>query len=59
MHHLQTLRLAGLVRVIVGNSKEAKQYAARPEALRASFDSLKGFLGSGPAESRNEIESSR
>jgi DNA-binding transcriptional ArsR family regulator len=58
MHHLQTLRLAGLVRVIVGDGKEAKQYAARPEALRASFDSLKGFLESGQAENRNEIQSS-
>ncbi len=57
MHHLKTLRLAGLVRVIVGDGKEPKQYAARPEALKASFDSLQGFLEKGEAGEGTKIQS--
>jgi DNA-binding transcriptional ArsR family regulator len=44
MHHLKTLRLAGLVQVTLGEGKETKHYAARSEAVAAACDSLKGFL---------------
>jgi len=43
-HHLKTLRLAGLVQLTIGESKETKHYAARSEAVAAAFVSLKGFL---------------
>lgn len=44
VHHLRALRLAGLVRVIVEN--EGLRYAARPEALDTTFDTLKHYLKS-------------
>jgi DNA-binding transcriptional ArsR family regulator len=47
VHHLKTLRLAGLVQVTLGESKETKRYAARPEAVKAAFGSLEGFLETG------------
>jgi len=43
-HHLQALRLAGLVQLTLGEGKEVKRYAARPEAIAAAFASLKDFL---------------
>jgi DNA-binding transcriptional ArsR family regulator len=45
-HHLNTLRLAGLVQLTIGmgTGKETKHYAARPEAVATTFASLKGFL---------------
>lgn len=46
-HHLKTLRLAGLVRLRLGEGKEMRQYAARDEAVAAAFDSLKHFLVTG------------
>jgi DNA-binding transcriptional ArsR family regulator len=46
-HHLKTLRLAGLVQVTVGESKETKHYAARTEAVTAACESLKAFLVKG------------
>lgn len=45
-HHLKTLRLAGLVRLSLGEGKE-KRYAARSEAVAAAFDSLTYFLKTG------------
>jgi len=47
VHHLKTLRLAGLVQVTLGESKETKRYAPRPEAVKAAFGSLEGFLDRG------------
>lgn len=49
-HHLKTLRLAGLVQLTLGNSKEDKRYAARPDAVQVAFDALQGFLGPGAVE---------
>jgi DNA-binding transcriptional ArsR family regulator len=45
-HHLNTLRVAGLVQLTIGMGakKETKHYAVRPEAVDAAFSSLKGFL---------------
>jgi DNA-binding transcriptional ArsR family regulator len=47
IHHLKILRLAGLVRLSLGERKEHKLYAARPDAVTAAFDTLRGFLGNG------------
>lgn len=44
-HHLKTLRLAGLVQLSLGESKEMRHYAARQEAVSAAFDALKDFIG--------------
>ena len=43
-HHVKTLRLAGLVQLILGEGKETKRYAARPEVVAAAFASLQEFL---------------
>ena len=48
-HHLKTLRLAGLVRVTMGKEKDARQYAARLEAVTAACDALQDFLLRGAA----------
>jgi DNA-binding transcriptional ArsR family regulator len=42
-HHLRILRLAGLVQMTLG--EDDRRYAARPEAVAATFSSLGGFLG--------------
>jgi DNA-binding transcriptional ArsR family regulator len=49
MHHLKTLRLAGLVQLTIGMGagKETKYYAARSEAVEMAFASLRGFLEKG------------
>jgi DNA-binding transcriptional ArsR family regulator len=47
VHHLKALRLAGLVQVGMGSHKEAKRYAARPEAIQAACDSLGDFVSKG------------
>jgi DNA-binding transcriptional ArsR family regulator len=44
IHHLQALRLAGLVQLTLGEDKEVRRYAARPGAVAAAFDTLQGFL---------------
>jgi DNA-binding transcriptional ArsR family regulator len=49
-HHVKALRLAGLVQLFVGEDKETKRYAARPEAVAAVFSSLQAFLGKGETE---------
>jgi len=51
-HHLNTLRLAGLVQLTIGmgTGKETKHYAARSEAVAAAFASLQGFLEKGQGE---------
>ncbi len=43
-HHVKALRLAGLVQLYVGEDRETKRYAARPEAVTAAFSSLQAFL---------------
>ncbi|MGD8623990.1 MAG: metalloregulator ArsR/SmtB family transcription factor [Anaerolineae bacterium] len=48
-HHLKKLRLAGLVRVTVGEEKDSRQYAARLEAVTAAYHSLQDFLHRGAA----------
>jgi DNA-binding transcriptional ArsR family regulator len=50
-HHVKTLRLAGLVQLFVGEDKETKRYATRPETVAAAFSSLQAFLGKGESES--------
>ncbi len=47
VHHLKALRLAGLVQVSIGSHKEAKRYAARPEAIQKACDALELFLSRG------------
>jgi DNA-binding transcriptional ArsR family regulator len=51
IHHLKTLRLAGLVQLTVSAGRETG-YAARFEAVEATCDALKGFLKSEEANSR-------
>jgi DNA-binding transcriptional ArsR family regulator len=43
-HHLQSLRLAGLVQVMFSEKKESRQYAVRNEAVNATCHSLHDFL---------------
>jgi DNA-binding transcriptional ArsR family regulator len=45
IHHLRILRLAGLVQLSLGESKQERPYATRPEATKAAYDLLLGFLG--------------
>jgi DNA-binding transcriptional ArsR family regulator len=45
IHHLKTLRLAGLVQLTLGEDKQERPYAARPGAVRVACDLLQGFLG--------------
>lgn len=47
IHHLKTLRLAGLVQLTLGEDKEARSYASRPGAIATAFDTLQGFLETG------------
>ncbi len=47
LHHLNTLRLAGLVQVTLKEGTETKTYAVRAEAVAAAFASLQGFLQKG------------
>ena len=46
-HHLKALRLAGLVQLTVGEGKGEGRYAARSEAITATFASLGRFLDTG------------
>ncbi len=43
-HHLQALRLAGLVQVTLGEGKEKKSYATRTESVKAACAALEAFL---------------
>ena len=43
-HHLKVLRLAGLVQLTVGQGKDERRYAARSDAMAATFASLERFL---------------
>ena len=49
IHHLQTLRVAGLVHVTVAEGKE-RSYAARRGAVYATCEALQRFLGEGLPE---------
>jgi DNA-binding transcriptional ArsR family regulator len=46
-HHLQALRLAGLVQVTLSEGKEKKSYAARAETVKATCSALQSFLAEG------------
>ena len=48
-HHLSALRLAGLVRLIIGGQDD-RRYAARPEAIAHLSVSLEAFLNSASNE---------
>ncbi len=51
-HHLQALRLAGLVQVTLGgDGKEKKSFAARSEAIKATCAALESFLEAGMSSS--------
>jgi DNA-binding transcriptional ArsR family regulator len=45
IHHLKALRLAGLVQLRLGEDKQDRGYAARPEMVRAACEALGDFLG--------------
>jgi DNA-binding transcriptional ArsR family regulator len=45
-HHLQALRLAGLVQLTLGEHKDDRRYAARPEAIASTCALLEGFMES-------------
>jgi DNA-binding transcriptional ArsR family regulator len=49
-HHLKTLRLAGLVQLTLDKEKGSGHYAARSEAVAATFASLQGFLAEAEPE---------
>lgn len=49
VHHLHTLRLAGLVHLTLGQG-DRRHYAARPEAVTATCAALEAFLESDEAE---------
>jgi DNA-binding HxlR family transcriptional regulator len=49
-HHLNTLRLAGLVQLTLGEGHEVKEYAARSGAIAAAFSSLQDFVDPGRAK---------
>lgn len=53
IHHLNALRLAGMVQLILESEGE-RRYAARPEAVQATFGHLREFL-SEESERENEI----
>ena len=45
IHHLKALRLAGLVQLRLGEGKQYRDYAARPEMVKATCETLREFLG--------------
>jgi DNA-binding transcriptional ArsR family regulator len=53
-HHLKTLRLAGLVRLTLGEGKVTKRYAVRPAAVDGTFAALQRFLARDGLESDEE-----
>jgi DNA-binding transcriptional ArsR family regulator len=54
-HHLNTLRLAGLVQLTLGEGHEVKAYAARSGAIAAAFASLQDFVESGRAKDSDSL----
>jgi DNA-binding transcriptional ArsR family regulator len=55
-HHLQTLRLAGLVQVTIGHGKEKKSFATRNEVVKATCQALETFLVEGMTPGPDEDE---
>jgi DNA-binding transcriptional ArsR family regulator len=53
-HHLQTLRLAGLVQVTLGHGKEKKSFATRTEVVKATCQALETFLLEGMSPESEE-----
>ena len=53
-HHLQTLRLAGLVQVTLGKGKEKKSFATRSETVKATCEALDAFLIKGMSQDKDE-----
>ena len=53
-HHLQTLRLAGLVQVTIGHGKEKKSFATRTETVKATCGALETFLVQGMSSESEE-----
>lgn len=51
VHHLHTLRLARLVHLTLEEGQKVR-YAARPEAVKTTFDALEAFLAGGEAQDR-------
>jgi DNA-binding transcriptional ArsR family regulator len=49
-HHMKVLRLAGLVRLTLGEEAVTKHYTARPEGVEAAYVALNRFLGVTPPE---------
>ena len=56
LHHLQTLRLAGLVQFTMAKGKEPRTYATRSGAVAAVFSSLQSFFGGRDAGTGNGTE---
>jgi DNA-binding transcriptional ArsR family regulator len=46
-HHLKALRLAGMVQLTLDEGQGERRYAARSEAVQATFASLESFLDKG------------
>lgn len=44
IHHLDKLRMAGLVHLTLGERGEKRRYAARAEAVKAAYEALETFL---------------
>ncbi len=44
LHHLQILRVAGLVHITLSEDKDLKTYAARPGAVATTFAALNSFI---------------
>jgi DNA-binding transcriptional ArsR family regulator len=53
-HHLQALRLAGLVQVTLSEGKEKKSYATRAETVKATCSALQSFLAEGMPQEGDE-----
>jgi DNA-binding transcriptional ArsR family regulator len=53
-HHLQILRLAGLIQVTLWEGKEKKSFAARAESLKTTCAALEAFLLEGKPPNTEE-----
>jgi len=53
-HHLQNLRLAGLIQVTLGEGKEKKSFATRTETVKATCAALEAFLAEGMPTDRDD-----
>jgi len=55
VHHLKVLRLAGLVRLTLGENAQTKHYAARPEAVTLAHHALERFLSGGKRSTNGSV----